>query len=445
MDSQLASGVVVLNKRYFSRDPLVTAKVGASSFTFSVLGVLLDHDILSGLVLYCRDEQLATPRCEVEEDWNGAAIVTMYFNFKMDKMQVATGLQRAFRLACSKKVTPSHPVVYYQTDTLLHYHPEGYRFCVTHHGPFASHFAQEYSLDLARLSFGGSQDKAATLCQQQQLGIQRLLQDNQGTILAHSRLQQRILEDAGLNPNRFKYLHPPIGVPPCNDPKLLPPAIQHFIHGADLVLLTAVARLDYFKNVELTIQTGLELLKTNTSARVLVVGDPEADSSRRRALLEPVPADQHAHFMVVPRLAKDKLYALFKAVRRTGVFLCTSRYETLGITPLEAAAAGVVTLVTETPNVEAVSFMPAGCRVPQEAGAIAAKVQAICRDGIPVWSEVVRRHVRPATSLEGFREDLLAAWAGMSGPGAGDGAAVPEGDSRSDQSLQNGERRSCCC
>ncbi|KAG8156890.1 hypothetical protein KVR01_013303 [Diaporthe batatas] len=443
MDSQLVPGVVVLNKRYFSRDPLVTAKVGASSFTFAVLRVLLDQNILSGVVLYCRDEQLATPHCEVEEDWNGAIIVTMYFNFKMDKLQIATGLQKAFRLASTKNATPSHPIVYYQTDTLLHYHPEGYRFCVTHHGPFASHFAQEYSLDLARLSFGGSQDKAATLCQQQRLGIQRLLQDNQGTVLAHSRLQQRILENAGLNTNRFNYLHPPIGVPPCNDPTILPTAMQHFIHGADLVLLTAVARLDYFKNVELTIQAGLELLKAGTPVRVLVVGDPEADSSRRRALLEPVSADLHAHFMVAPRLPKDKLYALFRAVRRSGVFLCTSRYETLGITPLEAAAAGVATLVTETPNVEALAFVPAGCRVPQEAAAIAARVQAIRRDGVPAWAEMVKRHVRPATSLEGFREDLLAAWAGMSAADAR--GAVTGADSRSDQSLQNGERRRCCC
>ncbi|POS74243.1 hypothetical protein DHEL01_v207359 [Diaporthe helianthi] len=444
MESHLAPGVVVLNKRYFSRDPLVTAQVGATSFTFSVLTVLRQENILSGLVLYSRNERLATIRCEVEEDWNGAVVVTMYFNFRMDKLQIATGLKKAFRLASSRQVKPSHPIIYYQTDTLLHYHPEGYRFFVTHHGPFASHFAQEYSLDLARLSFGGSQDKAANLYRQQQLGIQRLLQDNQGTVLAHSRLQQHILENTGLNKNRFKYLNPPIGVPPSSDPTLLPTAMQHFIHGADLLLLTAVARLDYFKNVELTIKSGLELLKTGgTPVRVLIVGDPDSDDSRRRALLEPVPAEQRAHFMVSPRLAKDQLYALFRAVRRNGVFICTSRYETLGITPLEAAAAGVVTLITETPNVEALAFMPVGCRVPREASCIASRVRAICREGITGWAEMVKRHVRPATSLEGFRGDLLAAWEGMSGAHTRESPA--ETEARSDRSLQNGERRTCCC
>lgn len=351
--------------------------------------------------------------------------------------------QKAFQLASSKQVKLSHPIVYYQTDTLLQYHPQGYRFCVTHHGPFAAHFAQQFSPDLARLSFGGAQDKADILCQQQQLGVQRLLQDNQGTVLAHSRLQQRILESAGLNSARFKYLHPPIGVPRCNDPAILPKAMHGFIRGANLLLFTAVARLDYFKNAELVVQSGLKLLEMGITARTLVVGDPEGDSSRRRALLESVPAEKRAVFMVAPRLAKDQLYALFAAAQHTGgVFLCPSRYETLGITPLEAAASGVATLVTETPNVEALAFMPAGCRVPQDASCIAARVQRMYRDGIPVWAERVKRHMRPVTSLEGFRDDLLAAWAEMSAARTLNTALAA--DTRKDQSLQNTERALLC-
>jgi hypothetical protein len=442
MGLQLAPGIVVLNKRYFHRDPLVAAQVGASSFTFSVLRVLLNYGILSGIVLYGRDETLATPRCEFEEDWAGVAVVTVYFNFRMSKPQIATALKVAFRLACGKQVELARPIVYYQTDTLLQYHPRGCRFCVTHHGPFAAHFAQQFSPDLARLSFGGTQDKADILCEQQRLGVQRLLQDNQGTVLAHSRLQQRILEGAGLSGTRFKYLHPPIGVPPSHDPAILPRAMQDFIRGAELLLFTAVARLDYFKNAELVVQSGLMLLESGAPARILIVGDPESDPSRRGALLEAVPAHRRAHFLVAPRLAKDQLYALFAAARQNGVFLCPSRYETLGITPLEAAAAGVATLVTETPNVEALGFMPAGCTVSQEASCIASRVQAMYRDGLHVWAERVKRHVRPATSLEGFRDDLLAAWADMSGVCLLD-AALPA-DTWADQSLENTERAVLC-
>ncbi|KAJ0107085.1 hypothetical protein J7T55_006965 [Diaporthe amygdali] len=435
MDLQLAPGIVVLNKRYFCRNTLVAAQVGASSFTFAVLRVLLDCNILSAIVLYSRDEQLSTVRCEVEEDWDGVVVVALYFNFRMNKIRIATSLRDAFRLASSKRDKQPHPIVYYQTDTLLHYHPQGYHFCVTHHGPFASHFAQEFSPDLARLSFGGAQDKADILCRRQQLGIQRLLQDNQGHVLAHSRLQQRILENAGLHSTRFTYLHPPIGVPLCNDPIILPKAMQDFIYGTSLLLLTAVARLDYFKNVELLVQSGLELLEMGVTVRTLVVGDPEDDSSRRRALLESVPAEKRSLFMVYPRLAKGQLYALFAAARQNGVFICPSRYETLGITPLEAAASGVTTLVTETPNVEALTFMPAACRVPQDKSCIAAKVKAIYLEGVPVWAKTVKRHVRPATSLEGFRDDLLTAWAEMSGASILN--TTRQADTQGDQSVRN--------
>ncbi|KAI3395006.1 hypothetical protein diail_1895 [Diaporthe ilicicola] len=438
MDPRLAPGIVVLNKRYFSRDTFVAAQVGASSFTFSVLRILLDCNILSGIVLYSRDEQLDIPRCEVEEDWDGVVVVTVYFNFRMSMLQMAASLKKVFRLASSKQDRLFYPIVYYQTDTLLQYHPQGYRFCVTHHGPFASHFAQQFSPDLARLSFGGAQDKADILCRQQELGVQRLLQDKQGTVLAHSKLQQRILENAGLNSARFKYLHPPIGVPPCNDPTILPRAMQSFISGADIVLFTTVARLDYFKNAELVFQSGLKLLEMGVAVRTLVVGDPEGDNSRRKALLDAVPAKKRAHFMVAPRLAKDQLYALFAAARHNGIFLCPSRYETLGITPLEAAASGVVTLVTETPNVEALAFMPAGCRVPQDAACISARVQDMYRDGIAVWGEKVKRFVRPATSLEGFRHDLLTAWAEMSGASTLN-TTLPA-DAQSKERLQDTER-----
>lgn len=437
MDPQLAPGIVVLNKRYFSRDNAAAAQVGASSFTFTVLRVLLDCNILSGIVLYRRDEQLTSVRCELEEDWDGVVVVTVYFNFRMNKAILAASLSKAFRIISSKQNKLSCPIVYYQTDTLLQYHPQGFRFCVTHHGPFASHFAKEFSQDLARLSFGGALDKVDILCQQQQLGIRRLIRDKQGTVLAHSRLQQRILEKAGLRSIRFIYLHPPIGVPPCNDPIILPKAIQDFIFGAELILFTAVARLDYFKNVELVVQSGLELLEMGVAVRILVVGDPEDDNSRRRSLRESIPAEKRALFMVSPRLDKDQLYALFTATRRNGVFLCPSRYETLGITPLEAAASGVATLVTETPNVEALNFMPASCRVPQNALCIASRVLAIYCDGISVWAETVKRHVRAATSLEGFRHDLLTAWAKMSGTNIL--STILPADTRGHQLLPNAE------
>ncbi|KAH6658541.1 hypothetical protein BKA67DRAFT_656729 [Truncatella angustata] len=427
MEQTLAPGIVVLNKKYFPRDALSAAQVGASAFTFSVLRILLEAKILSRVVLYSRNENITTPYYQVEQDWQGVPVVTVYFHFRMTKSTVAQVLSGAFEYMSSRGRNISPPIVYYQTDTLLQYHPQGYQFCVTHHGPFVSHFTEQFSSELARLAFGGDANKVDVLEQQQRTGIRRLLQDNLGTVLAHSGLQQRVLKDEGLAAGRFKRLRPPIGVPPLQDPAILPQRIQKFVASSEILLYTAVARLDYFKNVELLVESGLELLRRGLPVKVLIVGDPEGDDGRRQALLCSVPADLRSHFLILPRLSKDHLYALFAATRHNGVFLCPSRYETLGITPLEAAAAGVTTLMTETPNVEALAFMPSLCRVAQDSRSIAARVERIHYDGVPIWAEIVESYVRPRTSLDGFREDLLRAWADMSKSGVRAGVATRRG------------------
>ncbi|KAF7539209.1 hypothetical protein G7054_g2359 [Neopestalotiopsis clavispora] len=414
MERKYAPGIVVLNKRYFTRDALSAAQVGASAFTLSVLRVLIDAKILSGVVLYSRDESITAADFKIEDEWNGVPVVTVYFNFRMTQAIVAPVLAMAFNYtALQQPGRRCQPIVYYQTDTLLQYHPHGYQFCVTHHGPFVSHFTEQFSPELSRLAFGGDANKVDVLEQQQRSGIERLLEDKFGTVLAHSNLQRRVLENEGLSAGRFKYLRPPIGVPQLESPSILPEKMQQFIAGSEILLFTAVARLDYFKNVELLVQSGVQLLNKGLPVRVLVVGDPEEDTARRTNLLNSVPADQRHNFLILPRLPKDHLYALFAATTQNGIFVCPSRYETLGITPLEAAASGVTTLMTETPNVEALDFMPMTCRVPQDAQSIAARVEKIYGDGIPMWAERVKNHVRPETSLDGFGADLLKAWAEM--------------------------------
>jgi glycosyltransferase involved in cell wall biosynthesis len=409
-----ALGIVVLNRKYFPRDALTAAQVGASAFTITVLRILLKANILSGVVLYSRDESLTEAHCEVEPQWNGVPVVTVFFNFRMRQSTVASALSAAFNHTLTRKRRHLSPIVYYQTDTLLQYHPEGYEFCVTHHGPFVSHFTHEFSPDLAELAFSGDAGKVNILYQQQRSGIDRLLDDSRGTVLAHSGLQQRVLEEEGLQSTRFKSLRPPIGVPPAEDPSLLEQEMRDFIAGADILLFTAVARLDYFKNVDLLVQTGVELLHRGTPVRCLVVGDPEGDETRRQALLESVPQQYRQNFLILPRLPKDQLYALFTATRSNGIFLCPSRYETLGITPLEAAASGVTTLMTETSNVEALAYLPIACHVLNTPCEIAMRVQKVYQEGIENWAAMVKGYVQPRTSLEGFASDLLQAWAEMS-------------------------------
>jgi glycosyltransferase involved in cell wall biosynthesis len=195
---------------------------------------------------------------------------------------------------------------------------------------------------------------------------------------------------------------------------LLHQDIRDFVSGAEIVLFTAVARLDYFKNAELLIEVGIELLNRGLPVKILVVGDPENENSRRYNLLSMVPVELQSHFLVIPRLPKNHLYALFSTLQCNGIFLCPSRYETLGITPLEAAASGVATLITDSNRVEAAAYLPGCCCIAPNAAEIAAKVQMIFLEGLPRWADMVKNHVRPSTSLAVFRYDLLKAWGDMS-------------------------------
>jgi len=53
-------------------------------------------------------------------------------------------------------------MLYYQTDTLLGYHPDNLPLCVTHHGPFYEDFAHHFLEESASTAFG-SQQKAQHL------------------------------------------------------------------------------------------------------------------------------------------------------------------------------------------------------------------------------------------------------------------------------------------
>ncbi|RMJ01888.1 hypothetical protein CDV36_015582 [Fusarium kuroshium] len=414
MESTLAPGIVVLNQKYFPAAERSAAQVGSSSFTFSVLKVLSEADILSGIVLYRRDEDLTAASYHAEGRWNGIPVVTVHFHFRMSRLIIASVLEGAFNLSLNQTSHMSAPIVYYQTDTLLPYHPTGSKFCVTHHGPLVSHFVGQFSLKAAQLAFGGDPEKVAVLFRQQREGHRRLLMDKRGTVLVHSRLQQQILEHEGLEPSRFQVLRPPVGVPRCRERVDLSQQIKEFVESSQMLLFTAVARVDYFKNVDLLVETCLALIARGRPARLLVIGDPENDSTRRQALLASVPADKRKSFLVLPRFPKDHLYTLFALVRSKAIFLCPSRYETLGITPLEAAACGVTTFITESPNIGALAFLPPRCRVGSDAESIADSVEDAYQDGIQKSSAIIETYVRKRTSLEGFRQDLLNAWAKMS-------------------------------
>lgn len=119
------------------------------------------------------------------------------------------------------------------------------------------------------------------------------------------------------------------------------------------ISVTTVARIDYFKNLEFLITSLIKSLDSGIPLKVLIAGDPKDKGERRVALVNLIPEHLKQHFLIIQTLPQNEWYSLFKLVRNKATFLCTSRYETLGITPLEAAMMGVYTITPNSSLVEA--------------------------------------------------------------------------------------------
>ncbi|BBX97177.1 glycosyltransferase family protein [Mycobacterium lacus] len=102
--------------------------------------------------------------------------------------------------------------------------------------------------------------------------------------MQHSQLQRDYLLRNGIDSARIRPVRPPISVPATAESRL-PKPLFRFIAGAEILVFTAAARLDYFKNVELLIDTGIHALEKNIPVRVLIVGGNEYDDARQAYLL----------------------------------------------------------------------------------------------------------------------------------------------------------------
>jgi glycosyltransferase involved in cell wall biosynthesis len=113
----------------------------------------------------------------------------------------------------------------------------------------------------------------------------------------------------------------------------------------------------------------------------------------------------------MPKLSKVELYLLFKSSRKTGIFVCSSRYETLGLTPLEAALSGVTTVVSDgSQPVELVRFFPAEHRFNPNAEALADRVEGIWRKDLETCGKELRRHIKKDIPEGAFETEFLEAW-----------------------------------
>ncbi|MEU1799505.1 glycosyltransferase [Streptomyces sp. NPDC019937] len=195
-------------------------------------------------------------------------------------------------------------------------------------------------------------EKALHIRKQQREGIGAVRTAAGMRVRQHSRLQRGYLVKQGVDCAKIVEVTPPVN-PDKNPGGPIPRQLCSFLESAGLVLFTAVARLDVFRDVDLLLQAGVRLMDSGVPVKLLIVGGGEFDDISRKELGGRVSVRYAESFMITERVAKSELYSLFLSLRRQAIFACTSRYETLGITPLEAALSGVVTVIPDSPFVEA--------------------------------------------------------------------------------------------
>jgi len=409
----LAPGIVLLNRKYFPDREGDSYPVGATSFALNVIECLRRRRLLLGIVLYQRDESLVEPVLELLA-LDGRHAVVLRFHFGMPADRVRRALERAIAHFGAHLAAP--PIVYHQTDTLLAYHPRNFPCCVTHHGPFVADFIARYSEQEAHEAYGG-REKVEHLLEVQRQGVQALRDLPQVHVLQHSVLQREVLLRQGLSNDRISVMTPPILGRPLQDVEL-GARIEGFLQQADgeLVLLSNVARVDYFKNLELLIEAACIALGRGHRLRVLITGGAAGDVARREVLLSKVPPPWRGRFLAIERLDQPVMFSLFNRLRGQAVFVCTSRYETLGITPLEAALSGVFTLAPALDWVEFTRFMPAECRYVYGANTLADHLESLVSSRLHTsahWNAALR----DTLSRPRFEDTFMASWAAASAAG----------------------------
>ena len=405
-----ARGIIVLNNNFVPASAAGPFKYGAVGYALRVAEALHRRGLLAGFLLYRRDEGLDRPRLD-PVPLLGYPALRLGFHFGMGAEVLGPALEAARgRLGGGR--------LYYQTNVLLPFHPPGRPLVVTHHAPFVDHVVEVMGPRLAAEAFGAGRAKLEHLRDSQRLGLQHLAR-RRGAAVEISSIQADYLRAHGVEGRCIHRIHPPLESSAANGLSGEGARLRGFIAagGPRLVLCTACSRLDAFKNVELLVEAALRLLRSGLDLRVLIIGGPPRDGERQR--LERRVDKPLAHrFRFAPRVPRDDLAQLLDALAGRGLFVCPSRYETCGLTPLEAAARGVCTLVTDTPDrVEAASLVPPAQRFTPTVEGLAAAVRRLTAVGVlPAGDRVLDEGAR-AGSLA-FDARFIDTWRRLTAPHA---------------------------
>jgi glycosyltransferase involved in cell wall biosynthesis len=409
-----------LNARFVPASARASHVVGASGFASNAAELLAKSGMFAGFLVYERLEGESRPSLVTTRvrDYPG---VLLRFNFGMPRAVLQDAIRvalRCLRHGSASRVSATgtdragvdrEPVLYYQSNTLLPFHPPRVPFLVTHHGPFAREICRSFGRRFAVDAFRGGAEKVEHLVRMQSLGLRVLRAAPRGVALELAGVQERCLLHAGIDRARVLRTAPPWDLVDAGGQasgERLGAAAGVAAESPDAIhLVTMVARADTFKNLDRLVDAANELTRGGVAVRLSIFAGSSDDEPMRARLAGRVSHELRARTRIVPRMSHEDLTAYVRRHRAGCIFVCTSWYETFGLTPLEAMLSGMVTLVPNSPaHIGVVEYTAERYRYHPSVRGLTEAVHrlAACRRRLTLLGEEQRHYARRLLLMNHF-------------------------------------------
>jgi glycosyltransferase involved in cell wall biosynthesis len=313
-----------------------------------------------GFVLYDRDEISSFPTVYETAVLSRYPASVVRYNVRMPD----SGLLKAFReaiMAASRSYLHAElPIVYLQTDAILSFVPPEFKVIITHHSPFVDGVCEGIGESSARRAFEWDHPKMDFLRSMQRRGLSIVRTRSNVRCLEISSLQETFLRQSLISEEQIFRIPPPVGGHVQHNllPRELVDAVNEASRTQVLTAVTVVSRFDFFKNIDLFVDACVGGMRRGIVGMAIIVGGDEVDVERER-LFASVPHALQPRFVFTKRLARSSIVGgLFPALVDSGVFVCTSRYDLVPYTVLEASSSGLCTFVPDSELVGAREYIP---------------------------------------------------------------------------------------
>ncbi|MFE6127034.1 hypothetical protein ACFQ6Q_01990 [Streptomyces sp. NPDC056437] len=385
--------IFVINARFLGNAQGIP--YGAAGYTRTIAAGLraLGHDV--GLIGYRREP--AHPRESASLRWGqrlGCPYAEVTFHTETPEHAMRNTFAAAVTGLGEGRSPHTSRILYHQSSYTLPFTPDGVLCTVTHHAPFVADVARNIGADHCVTAFGSGRAKVDALFGSQERGLDWLRDRPHVRVLEFSTLQINYLNRQGISAGQCSVLPPPLPSHAASSGPDAPGPVASWIEKAAgrTLLISTAARADGFKNLDAVIDTYRVIEGRGDRAALYLACGSRQGAREVEELRQHVPPPLRRHCVIGPRLPHAGMLSAFRSLAGRGIFLFTSRYETLGFTPLEAMSQGLAVAVPAPPTpIGMRDYVPPEFLYPPLTGG----------EGI---ADVVRRHVSSAQASTTARE-----------------------------------------